>query len=134
MKLTPRIYLVVGLGSMLGTMSRYGVSLLILALPGQSLFPWASLLANTVGSLLMGFYASLSAPDGPLSGSPILRHFMLSGFCGGFTSFSIFSLESVYLLHSTAPWLAAVNISASLILWLLTAWLGWHLAIRLYPR
>ncbi|WP_006786241.1 fluoride efflux transporter CrcB [Thiorhodospira sibirica] len=129
-----RVSLAVGLGSALGAMSRYAVSLLILALPGQHPFPWASLLVNTLGSLLIGLYATLSAPDGPLKTSHAQRQFVITGFCGGFTSFSIFSLETLHLIQQGMVWLAGLNIIASLILWLLAVWLGWYLAIRLFYR
>jgi len=87
-----RLYAAVGLGSGLGAVARYLVSLGLVAMFGQG-FPWATLAVNVVGSFVIGFYAMLTEPDGRLFVRPAIRQFVLAGFCGGFTTMSSFVYE-----------------------------------------
>ena len=125
-----RLYLAVGLGGMLGSVARGLVSLGLLQLLGPA-FPWGTLAVNVLGSALIGLYATLTEPGGRLFASPAQRQFVLAGFCGGFTTFSIFSLETVLLVERGAPALAALNLGASLLLWLVGVWAGHRLGRRL---
>jgi CrcB protein len=125
-----RIYAAVGLGSGLGAVARYLVSLGLVASFGSG-FPWATLAVNVVGSFLIGFYATLTEPDGRLLVRPALRQFVLAGFCGGFTTFSIFSLETLRLAEAGNHALAATYVAVSVVLWLSAVWMGWKLAERL---
>lgn len=127
---TARIYAAVMLGSSLGAVARYLCSLGIVAVLGTG-FPWGTLAVNVLGSFLIGLYATLTGPDGRLLASPARRQFVLAGFCGGFTTFSIFSLETVFLLEAGAFALAAANVAASVILWLAAVWLGYRIGARL---
>jgi fluoride exporter len=130
----PRLAVVVavGLGSGLGAVARYLCSAATLAALGPA-FPWGTLAVNVVGSFLIGLYATLTGPQGRLAVRPATRHFVLTGFCGGFTTFSIFSLETVHLVERGAPALAAANVAVSTALWLVAVWLGYRLAVRLSP-
>ena len=85
--------LLVGTGGALGAMGRYGLSLL----PWRGEFPLLTLLTNLLGAVLIGFIAGL-AGRGRLNPSAAL--FWKTGVCGGFTTFSTFSLETVDLLES----------------------------------
>jgi CrcB protein len=125
-----RLYGAVALGSALGALARYLLSLGLLAWFGAG-FPLGTLVVNVAGSFLIGLYATLSEPGGRLPASPATRLFVLAGFCGGFTTFSIFSLETLFLIESRAFHLAALNLSASVILWLAAVWLGWRIGARL---
>jgi CrcB protein len=125
-----RLYAAVGLGSGLGAVARYLVSLGLVAMFGQG-FPWATLAVNVVGSFVIGFYAMLAEPDGRLFVRPAIRQFVLAGFCGGFTTFSIFSLETLRLAEAGNPALAATYVAVSVVLWLVAVWMGWKLAERL---
>jgi fluoride exporter len=118
-----RLYLAVGLGGMLGSVARVLVSLGLLHLLGPG-FAWGTLAANVAGSFLIGLYAALTEPGGRVCASPAQRQFVLAGFCGGFTTFSVFSLETVLLLDRGAMGLAAANFGASVVLWLLAVWIG----------
>ena len=125
-----RYYGAVALGSSLGALARYLCSLGLVAWLGPG-FPLGTLAVNVAGSFLIGLYATLTEPGGRLPARPRTRQFVLTGFCGGFTTFSVFSLETVFLVESRAFDLAALNVGASIVLWLIAVWLGWRLGARL---
>lgn len=127
----PRLYLSAALGGMLGSLLRYGVAL---AGPGlmQPGFPWSSLTVNLLGSLLIGWLAAVGQPEGRWPMNPRQQAFWLAGVCGGFTTFSFFSLE-LALLFQRADWLGAwLYLGLSLSGWLLAVWLGFRLGRLLY--
>lgn len=121
-------YLAAGLGSMIGGSLRWLVSDWLLALAGGG-FPWGTLFANVTGSFAIGAYAARADGHGPH-----LRHFVMTGLCGGYTTFSIFSLESVTLLGSGEAVRAALYVSLSLLVWLLAVWCGYRLGRPAVPR
>ena len=101
---------------------------------GAELFPWGTLFVNVAGSALIGFFATLTGADGRLLVSPEARVFVMAGFCGGFTTFSTFSLETLRLMEDR-QWLhASANVAASVFLCLAGVWLGHVLAVRLNER
>lgn len=129
---TAILYLWVGAGSITGGLTRYLVGLALDTGPGFALgFPWATLFINATGSLIIGFYAALAGPDGRMMASPQQRQFVMTGFCGGYTTFSTFSLETFRLLHAGMKYTALAYIAGSVICWLLSVWLGHRLASRL---
>jgi len=94
-------------------------------------FPWGTLLVNIVGCSFIGFFATLSSPDGRvLVGAPA-RQFVMPGICGGFTTFSTFSLETLNLARDGEWFKASVNVTASVLLCLFGVWLGYTLASAL---
>jgi CrcB protein len=116
-------YLLVALGSALGGMARYGAAGLAARLIGPTL-PWGTLIVNVTGSFVIGFLATLAAPDGRLLLPPDARAFLVIGLCGGFTTFSSFSLETLNLARD-GEWLwAASNVVGSVLLCLVAVWLG----------
>ena len=125
-----RLYLVVALGGMLGSVSRTLVSLALLQAMGPG-FPFGTLAVNVAGSFLIGLYATVTEPGGRVAASPTARQFVLAGFCGGFTTFSIFSLETVQAAMLGAVPLAAFNLVASVLLWLTGVWLGYRAGLFL---
>ena len=123
------LYGLVALGSVIGGEARYLVGVLLQALgPG---FPWATLFVNVTGSFLIGFYAALTGPDGRVFASSRQRQFVMTGICGGYTTFSAFSLETFQLLRAGHALTALLNFGISIIGWLLAVWLGHTLATRI---
>ncbi|CAH2604202.1 putative fluoride ion transporter CrcB [Rhodovastum atsumiense] len=123
-------YLWVALGSALGGMARYGVGIAAARLWGAG-FPWGTLLINVVGSFVISFFGTLTLPGGRLQADPGLRIFVMVGFCGGFTTFSSFSLQTLELARDDA-WLGAIaNVALSVILCLAAVTAGHVLASRL---
>ncbi|SDZ95357.1 CrcB protein [Alkalimonas amylolytica] len=120
------IYLLVGLGSGLGASLRLLLSV-FLHQP-DALWPWATLLVNLLGSALIGFYATMVGTNGRWQASEPLKQFVLAGFCGGFTTFSVFSLEGLQLLLAGHGHLAVLYVLISLLAWLLAVWFGSRLA------
>jgi len=125
-------YLWVAFGSALGGMLRYGCSGFAARLLGPS-FPWGTLMVNVAGSLIIGFLATLIAPDGRLLVSPDARAFALIGVLGGFTTFSSFSLETLNLARDGEWLFASVNVLASVALCLGAVWLG-HIGATVLNR
>lgn len=124
------LYLAVALGTAIGGVARTLISLAALETTGHG-FPWATLAVNVVGSFIIGFYATLSAPDGRLFVGARQRHFVMTGICGGFTTFSVFSLETLRFAADGLYWMGSVYVGLSLVTWLAAAWLGHALATRI---
>ncbi len=116
-------YLLVACGSALGGTVRYWLSGLIANRIGQT-FPWGTLFINVTGSLAIGFFATLTGPEGRLFVPGPWRQFFMVGICGGYTTFSSFSLQTLTLAQG-GEWLAAaLNIGLSVAFCLLGVWLG----------
>ena len=122
-------YLYVALGSALGGMARYGAGLAAARLWGTG-FPWGTILINVVGSFIIGFFATLTLPGGPLPSAAGLRVFVMVGLCGGFTTFSSFSLQTLELARDDAWGPAFANIALSVLLCLAAVTAGHLLAAR----
>src|SRR6202047_2520901 len=123
-------YISVALGSMVGAVARFLVSVLSVSEFGDR-FPWGTLFVNVTGSLVIGFYAALTGPDGRVFVSPRQRLFVMVGFCGGYTTFSAFSLETLRLVQSGNIQTALAYIFVSAIHWITRAWSGPALATRI---
>ena len=107
--------LVVAIGGALGSLARYWVAELFAAW-GMIAFPWATLAANVSGSLLIGLIASLTGPDGRMLVAPETRLFWMVGICGGYTTFSSFSLQTLTLAQAGDWPRAGMNVGLSLLL------------------
>jgi CrcB protein len=96
-------------------------------------FPWGTLLVNVTGSLVIGFFATVTSAEGRWLAASELRMFFMVGLCGGYTTFSAFSLQTLHLARD-GDWLrAGANTVASFILCLLAVWLGHVLATAVNP-
>jgi CrcB protein len=125
-----QLYLAVALGGALGTMGRYFVSGLVANTFGGT-FPWGTLIINVTGSFVIGFFAALTGPDGRYMVGSAYRQFVMVGLCGGYTTFSSFSLQTLNLVND-GEWLSAGwNIVGSVVLCLMVVWIGWVLGVAL---
>ena len=86
-------YILVMLGGALGTGARFWMSGFI-AERGGEFFPLGTLVVNVSGSFVIGFFAAFTDPEGPVLVSPRFREFFMIGVCGGYTTFSSFSLQT----------------------------------------
>ncbi len=116
-------YLWIGLGSALGGIARYVFSSWGAAWWGQR-FPLATILINVAGSFLIGFVASCGKFEGKIFLSPMTKDFLMIGVLGGFTTFSSFSLQTLYLAQRGEWMLTALNVVGSVALCLVGVWLG----------
>ena len=116
-------YLWVGLGGALGSMARFWLAATMAALTGPR-FPWGTLLINVIGSFVIGWFGALTAESGPFDVPADIRLFVMVGLCGGFTTFSSFSLQTLELLQSGEVVRAASYIAGSVVLCLLFVWIG----------
>jgi CrcB protein len=123
------VYAAVALGSAIGGVLRALASGGIDRLAALG-FPVGTLFVNITGSLVIGFYARWIVSGGRLRGGMHQRHFVMTGLCGGYTTFSAFSLETLEFLQAGAIASAGLNIGLSLATWLLAVWLGYALASR----
>ena len=128
MPLTLALYLWVALGSALGGVARYWCTGVAARLLGET-FPWGTLFVNVLGSFIIGFFATLTGPDGRMFAGTTTRQFVMTGILGGFTTFSSFSLQTLNLAND-GEWLqAGGNVVGSVVLCLVAVWLGHLLAL-----
>ncbi|HXS07816.1 MAG TPA: fluoride efflux transporter CrcB [Rhizomicrobium sp.] len=117
------MYLAVAAGGALGTVARYFLSGLVASTFGET-FPWGTLIINVTGSFIIGFFGTLTGPDGRILVSGTTRQFVMVGLCGGYTTFSSFSLQTLNLM-SDGEWAhASANVFGSVGLCLLFVWFG----------
>ena len=117
------VYLTIGLGSALGGMGRFWMAGVVADRVGR-VFPWGTLAVNVTGSFVIGLLAALVAPGGLLSGQARVREFFMIGLCGGYTTFSSFSLETLNLARD-GQWLpASLNALLSVVSCLVAVWIG----------
>lgn len=119
-------YLWVALGGALGSVGRFWLAGVVIARFGEN-FPVATLIVNVSGSFVIGLLGAMGATEGSLLSSPGFRQFFLVGICGGYTTFSAFSLQTLQLAQRREWLFAGGNILLSVALCLIAVWLGWLL-------
>ena len=124
------LYTAIAVGSIVGSVLRWLVGLWSQAVVGGE-FPWATLFVNDSGSFVIGLFATLTGPDGRLFVGPRTRHFVMTGVCGGYTTFSMFSLETLRAMQRGALGEAATYVAVSITTWLAGVWAGDAIASRL---
>ncbi len=124
-----RLWTAIVMGGAFGAVARYGTGLATQALVPSVLFA-GTLTANILGSFLIGLIAAWSARRFP---SPLLNGLLVTGFCGGFTTFSLFSLEALTLVIVGQWGVAALYVLGSTVVWLIAVWLGWIAGQALFP-
>ena len=120
-------YVWIAIGSALGGIARYWCSGLAARLIGET-FPWGTLMVNVIGSFIIGFFATLTGPEGRLLVPSVARQFVMIGLCGGYTTFSSFSLQTLSLASDGEYLYAGANTVLSVVLCLLAVWVGSILA------
>jgi CrcB protein len=121
--------LVVAFGGAIGTLARYLIA--TLAVPISRDLPWGTIIINITGSFIIGFFGTLTLAQGRYPVSENLRLFVMIGICGGYTTFSSFSLQTLDLLRSGAIVRASVNIAASVVLCICAVAVGHLIAAQL---
>ena len=120
-------YFWVALGGAIGSMARLWLSVQVGLLTGLG-FPWGTILVNIIGSLVIGFVATLTGPNGRVAVPIDAQAFVMVGLCGGFTTFSAFSLQTLELARDGRLLHAGANILLSVVLCLTAVALGHWLA------
>ncbi|PWB81821.1 MAG: fluoride efflux transporter CrcB [Methylocystaceae bacterium] len=120
-------YLWIMVGSALGGVARYWFSGVVANRFGET-FPWGTILVNVSGCFVIGFFATITEPeDGRLFVGAEIRQFVMIGICGGYTTFSSFSLQTLNLIRGGEAIGALANVGFSAVLCLLAVWFG-HVA------
>lgn len=115
-------FLLVFIGGGLGSLSRFGIAKAVA--PYTPIFPYATLLANILSCILLGFLMQLSLRN---QIDDTYKWLIMTGFCGGFSTFSTFSGETFQLFQNGNIVLAMLNIIGSIVICLLAIWLGFAL-------
>lgn len=116
--------LLVGFGGGIGSVARFACSLLI----STRIFPWPTLLVNITGSFIIGIVFACSIRDEAFLNN--WKLFLATGICGGFTTFSAFSLENMGMLQSGKTGMALTYMALSLVLGIAATFAGYLLMMR----
>jgi CrcB protein len=121
-------YLWVAIGGALGSVGRFWINGLIIE-KSSATFPWGTLVVNVTGSLIIGIIAALAVPEGRMDSQSrqFATQFLMIGICGGYTTFSSFSLQTLNLLREREWLYAGGNVVLSVVLCMVAVWLGWLL-------
>ena len=120
-----RAIILVGLGGGIGSIFRYLTAVFVNKY-FQTSFPWATFAANIIGCLIIGLL--LGFFDKHNLTNPDLKFLFITGFCGGYTTFSAFAAENMNLFQSENTLTAFLYIAASVLTGLFAVWLGLTLA------
>jgi fluoride exporter len=125
-------YVWIALGGALGSIARAWLVVAVARAIGAH-FPWGTILVNIVGSFVIGFFGTLTTLDSRFAVPADVRMFVMVGICGGFTTFSSFSLQTLELLRDGRVAQALGNVGLSVVLCLLAVALGHYGAAALHP-
>lgn len=121
-------YLWIAIGGAIGSMARFGIGNFVSQKYGET-FPWGTLVINVTGSFVIGVLAALTEPDARMTPQSrvLARQLLMTGVCGGYTTFSSFSLQTLNLLHDREWLYAGGNVVLSVVLCMIAVWLGYLL-------
>ena len=120
-------YLAIAIGGAIGSLGRGSLTVALLRLTGPG-FPWGTVAINIAGSFVIGAFATLTAGDSRFAEPLDVRAFVMTGICGGFTTFSSFSLQTLDLLREGRVVPACANVAASVALCLAAVAAGHYAA------
>lgn len=123
--------LLVGIGGFLGSIARYKLGGLVLHMTVQGRFPYGTFTVNVLGCLVVGLLAGVAERYEVFG--PDARLFLFTGLLGGFTTFSAFGLETIYLIRRGDLGTAALYAGGSVVLGITAVWLGLKL-VSMLPR
>jgi protein CrcB len=123
-------YLYIALGGAIGSVARAWTTNMMVRAVGPH-FPWGTILINIVGSFIIGLFGALTATDGRFTAHPDVRAFVMVGICGGYTTFSAFSLQTLDLARDGKLGAAFANIALSVVLCLLAVTAGYASAMAI---
>ena len=121
-------YFWVAIGGALGSVSRFWLSGVVARQFGET-FPWGTIVINITGSFVIGVIGALANPEGRMDSQSraFATQFLMIGICGGYTTFSSFSLQTLNLLRDREWLYAGGNVILSVVLCMIAVWLGWML-------
>jgi CrcB protein len=121
-------YLWVAIGGALGSVGRFWLNGMVSRSFGET-FPWGTMIVNVTGSFVIGVIAALAMPEGRLDtpSRAFVTQFLMIGICGGYTTFSSFSLQTLNLMRDREWLYAGGNVVLSVAFCLVAIWLGWLL-------
>lgn len=123
-------YLYIALGGAIGSVARAWTTNAIMRAAGAQ-FPWGTIVINIAGSFIIGFFGALTASDGRFAAHTDARAFVMVGICGGYTTFSSFSLQTLDLARDGKFAAAFANVALSVLLCLLAVTAGYASAVAL---
>jgi CrcB protein len=119
-------WIAVAVGGAMGSVARFWLASAMTVLTGPR-FPWGTLLINVVGSFVIGLVAGMTLTPGRVGMHPDIRIFLMTGVCGGFTTFSAFSLQTLELLQNGDVVPAFGYAIGSVVLCVIGTYCGWLL-------
>jgi len=124
-------YLWIAIGGALGSVGRFWLNGVVSQ--RFDTFPMGTLVINVAGSFIIGILGALTLPEGRMNSESrmFVAQFMMIGICGGFTTFSSFSLQTLNLLREREWLYAGGNILLSVVVCLVATWLGWLLGLAI---
>jgi fluoride exporter len=123
-------YLWIAIGSALGGAARHWCTMVATAWFGAT-FPWGTLFINILGSFVIGLFFAVTGPQGRFDVPLDAKLFVMTGVCGGYTTFSAFSLQTLSLFQDGAWLRGGAYIAASVVLCLIAVWAGYLLAMAI---
>jgi CrcB protein len=119
-------WVAVAVGGAIGSMGRFWLASAMTALTGAR-FPWGTLLINILGSFVIGLVGGITLTAEGVTVHPTMRLFLMTGVCGGFTTFSAFSLQTLELMQAGEPIPALGYAIGSVVLCIIASYCGWLL-------